>query len=596
MLGLRKPRLGVPWAIVVLTACVVAIAAALFVVGVRPLSGAPTALTLPWVFWVATFLVAETLVVNVQWQREAHMFSMGDLVLAGGLLLATPRDLVVAQVVACAVLLVVQRRQRGVKLVFNLAVCALNASLATTVFAALAGTTGTWDWLAALLAVPLSTAVGDLFIVAAIAISEGRAELAPFVEMFTLSVPFSLGSAALGVVMARSAVSDPASLALLTVPTLLIVASYRAYTGAREQRENLRVLHEVTSLLHTSGDSEEALGHFLDSVRSAFRAEMAELVLLGPADREGATVSRSREGAEAVVMAPLDDHEGHRRLVHLATASGALTSRTGTGPVQHLARYISGRGMKDAMVAALRTEDRVHGLLLVGGRFGDSTTFSSSDLALLDTFARHVATTLERGRLEENLRQVTDLKEQLRHQALHDPLTGLPNRTLILDRVRQAVDSARRTAIWPAVLYLDLDGFKQVNDTFGHEAGDVLLRTVADRLRSCLRPGDTAARMGGDEFVVLLDGPIDRVDVVGVVDRIRAQLDLPVVLAGDVVTTVGASIGVALGGETVADADALVRQADSAMYTAKRAPDVRFLVHEPAQDVQVARTGPAAAN
>ena len=387
----------------------------------------------------------------------------------------------------------------------------------------------------------------DLCIFAVISLSEGRAHLAPLLEMLALSLPFTLGSAAVGLVLARSAASDPAALALLALPTFLIIAAYRAYTGAREQQENLRLLHEVTSLLHASGDTQEALGDFLDSVRSAFRAGMAELVLLGPAGREGATVSRSQEGVEAVVMAPLDDPEDHHRLLRLATASGALTTRTGTGRGQHLDAYAAGRGLKDAMAAALRTDDRVHGLLLVGGRLGDVTTFSSSDLALLDTFARHVATSLERGRLEENLRQVTDLKEQLRHQALHDPLTGLPNRTLFLDRVRHAVDTAGRTRVWPAVLYLDLDGFKPVNDTFGHEAGDVLLRTVADRLRGCLRPADTAARLGGDEFVVLLNGPIDRFGVDRVIERIRTQLDVPVLLGEGVVTTVGASIGVAIG-------------------------------------------------
>jgi diguanylate cyclase (GGDEF)-like protein len=232
----------------------------------------------------------------------------------------------------------------------------------------------------------------------------------------------------------------------------------------------------------------------------------------------------------------------------------------------------------------------VHGLLVVGGRLGEVTTFSSNDLALLDTFARHVATSLERGRLEENLRQVTDLKEQLRHQALHDPLTALPNRTLFLDRVRHAVDTAGRTRVWPAVLYLDLDGFKPVNDNFGHEAGDVLLRTVADRLRGCLRPADTAARMGGDEFVILLNGPVDRLGVARVVERIRAQLDVPVLLGEGVVTTVGASIGVALGDEDVADADTLVRNADIAMYAAKRTGGHDFLLYEPGMgDVSVTR-------
>ena len=99
--------------------------------------------------------------------------------------------------------------------------------------------------------------------------------------MLGFSLPFTVGAGRVGLVVARSAVSDPAALALLALPTLLIIAAYRAYTGAREQQENLRLLHEVTSLLH-GGDAEEALGDFLASVRSAFRAELAELVLLGP--------------------------------------------------------------------------------------------------------------------------------------------------------------------------------------------------------------------------------------------------------------------------------------------------------------------------
>ncbi|UOY03503.1 putative bifunctional diguanylate cyclase/phosphodiesterase [Blastococcus sp. PRF04-17] len=580
--GARTFRVGPAQRIMLLTATVAAAAVALFVLVVRPLPEAATAVALPWFLWAAAFALCEALVVHVQWQREAHSFSVGDLVLGAGLILAAPQDLVIAQVVGAGATLLLHRRQRGIKLAFNVALYGVGGSLATGVFALLSGPAfGTWDWLAALLAILVSTVVADLCIFAVISLSEGRPTLAPLLEMLALSLPFTLGSAAVGLVLARSAATDPAALALLALPSVLIVAAYRAYTGAREQQENLRLLHEVTSLLHSSGDSQEALGDFLHSVRSAFRAELAELVLLGPAGRDGATVSRSREGEEAVVMAPLEDAQDQHRLLRLASASGTLATRTGTGRGQPLGEYAAGRGLKDAMAAALRTDDRVHGLLLVGGRLGDVTTFSSSDLALLDTFARHVATSLERGRLEENLRQVTDLKEQLRHQALHDPLTGLPNRTLFLDRVRHAVDTAGRTRVWPAVLYLDLDGFKPVNDTFGHEAGDVLLRTVADRLRGCLRPADTAARLGGDEFVVLLNGPIDRFGVARVVDRIRAQLDVPILLGDGVVTTVGASIGVGIGDAGVPDADTLVRHADIAMYAAKRSLGQDFLIYEP---------------
>jgi diguanylate cyclase (GGDEF)-like protein len=575
-------RLTVPQRIMLLTGVLAAIAVALFVIVVRPLPGAPTAVALPWVVWAVAFAVSEAFPVHVQVKRDAHTFSVSDLVMAAGLVLTTPGDLVVGQVVGVAAALALHRRQRGLKLAFNTALFALTGSVATAVYSFLcAPLTPGWFWAAALVAVVGATLVGNACIFAVMSLSEGRVDPGNFLAMCTLTVPAALASGAIGLLVARTASSDPAALALLALPTILIIAAYRAYTGAREQQENLRLLHEVTSLLH-AGDTQEALGDFLDSVRSAFRAEMAELVLLGPAGRDGATVSRSREGDEPVVMAPLDNPEDHHRLLRLATSSGALTTRTGTGPGAQLDSYAAERGLKDAVAAALRTEDRVHGLLLVGGRIGDVTTFTSRDLALLDTFARHVATSLERGRLEENLRQVTDLKEQLRHQALHDPLTGLPNRTLFLDRVRHAVDTAGRSGIHPAVLYLDLDGFKPVNDTFGHEAGDVLLRTVADRLRGCLRPADTAARLGGDEFVVLLNGPIDRFGVARVVERIRAQLDVPIVLGDDVVATVGASIGVALGDEIEApDADTIVRNADIAMYAAKRGLGNDFIVYEP---------------
>src|SRR3954453_19469943 len=567
--------------IMLLTATVAVAAVALFVIVVRSLPAAPTALNLPWVLWGAAFAAGEVLVVHWQWKRDAHSFSMGDLVLAVGLFLATPVQLVTAMALGAGAALLLHRRQTGVKLVFNMAEYALGSSVALIVFHGLSGVLGTeLNWLAALVAILAATLTADAAIFGIMIILEGRADVRQLVELLGLSVPFALGSAGMGLVVARTVVNDPAALALLALPTILIVVAYRAYTGAKEQQDNLRLLHEVTSLLH-AGDTQEALGDFLDSVRSAFRAEMAELVLLGPAGREGATVSRSREGAEAIIMGPLDDPEDHHRLLRLATASGALTTRTGTARGQHLDVYATGRGLKDAMASALRTDDRVHGLLLVGGRLGDVTTFSSSDLALLDTFARHVATSLERGRLEENLRQVTDLKEQLRHQALHDPLTGLPNRTLFLDRARHAVDAAARPRISPAILYIDLDGFKPVNDTFGHEAGDSLLRTVADRLRGCLRPADTAARLGGDEFVVLLNGPIDRFGVARVVERIRSQLDVPVALGDGVITTVGASIGIAPGGIDTSDADSLVRNADIAMYAAKRALGNEFVVYEP---------------
>ena len=568
--GLRRFSLGVSQRIALLTAAVAAAAVTLFVVVVEPLSAAPTALNLPWVLWAAAFAVSEVLIVHVQWKRESHTFSLSDLVLAAGLALAVPVQLVLAQVVGTAVVLIVYRRQRGLKLAFNTAQFALTSCMAVLAYSSVVAALGQdWAFVGQLLGIAVATLTASAAIFAVMTLSTGHADIEPLMGMLGFSLPFTVGAGAVGVVIARTSAHDPAALLLMMIPTMLIIAAYRAYTRAREQQENLKLLHEVTSLLH-GGDVEAALGDFLTSTRTAFHAELAELVLVGGANSGGMTVSRSEEGASPVVMSAAEDDLERQRLLHLATAEGSLIARAGAGRGGLLDSYAADRELKDAMVAALRTEDRVHGVLLVAGRMGAGTTFNGSDLALLETFGRHVATSLERGRLEETLRQVTDLKEQLRHQTLHDALTGLPNRTLFLDRARQSVEAAARTQAWPAVLYLDLDGFKPVNDEYGHDVGDAVLRTIATRLRGCLRPADTAARLGGDEFAVLLGGPIDAQGISRVVDRIRAQFDVPVDLGEGHVAKIGASIGVAVGGQDTENADRLIRQSDIAMYAAKR--------------------------
>ncbi|TFV63011.1 EAL domain-containing protein [Geodermatophilus sp. DF01-2] len=567
--GIRRSRMGSIQRIWALTATVAAAAVALFVVVVQALPAPATTVALPWLVWVVAFALSEVVVVHVPFQREAHTFSLGDVLLAAGLLLLAPADLVLAQVVGAGVALLLYRRQRGVKLAFNAAVLLLGSTLAVIVFVALTGGqagSNPWHWLAALVAVLVLTVTSDVCIFAVISLSEGRADWRRLPGMLTLSLPFSLGAGAVGLVVERMAIDDPAALGLLAVPTALVFAAYRAYTRAREQQDNLRLLHETTSLLYT-GDADTALGQFLTSVRGAFSAGVAELVLLG--EDGAATMSRSRDGQEPVALTPLEQPQGATRLVDCAIATGTFTTRTGAARGQALDRYAADRGLKDAMVSVLRTDDRTHGLLLVGDRLGDVATFSRNDLTLLETFARHVATSLERGRLEHDLRQVTELKEKLRHQAMHDALTGLPNRTLFLDRTEHALNLAGRNGLWPAVLYIDLDGFKPVNDTYGHEAGDVLLRAFAERLHGCLRAADTAARLGGDEFAVLLHGPIDEAGVRQVLARIRTLLDLPIDLGAGRVATVGASIGVAIADPST-DVDTLIRHADVAMYAAKR--------------------------
>ncbi|GGL94915.1 hypothetical protein GCM10010840_36200 [Deinococcus aerolatus] len=159
-------------------------------------------------------------------------------------------------------------------------------------------------------------------------------------------------------------------------------------------------------------------------------------------------------------------------------------------------------------------------------------------------------------------------RAHLAHQAHHDALTSLPNRVLFSDRLGQAVTAAARYNRKLAVLYLDLDGFKQINDTCGHEAGDEVLRVTARRLQEATRPSDTVARLGGDEFIVLLTEVGEVFDVASVARRILDSVSKDIVLDAQTVR-VTTSIGIALYPETALDAAPLHKQADAAMYRAK---------------------------
>ncbi|MDP5183031.1 EAL domain-containing protein [Blastococcus sp. BMG 814] len=176
-------------------------------------------------------------------------------------------------------------------------------------------------------------------------------------------------------------------------------------------------------------------------------------------------------------------------------------------------------------------------------------------------------------------------EQTLAHQAFHDALTGLANRTLFTERVEQALRHNARHGGTAAVLYLDLDGFKAVNDSLGHQAGDVLLRRVADRLAATVREGDTLARLGGDEFALLLEETAGLEEALAAGQRVLTALARPVLVERQPVSVSG-SIGIALA-DAGATSDSLVRDADIAMYAAKTGGRARVVVFDPAMRAAV---------
>jgi len=184
------------------------------------------------------------------------------------------------------------------------------------------------------------------------------------------------------------------------------------------------------------------------------------------------------------------------------------------------------------------------------------------------------ATWNERGRAVRLVGSILDIsdrklkEEEIHRLALHDPLTGLPNRRLLEDRLEKALDTARRNGTQVSVMLLDLDRFKKVNDEYGHEAGDMVLRAAAERLSACVRGADTVARTGGDEFVVLMEAQRQPSDAVSLAEKMLACLSEPL-NAGDYCFTISASIGIAVYPLDSEQPAQLIRMADKAMYGVK---------------------------
>jgi diguanylate cyclase (GGDEF)-like protein len=212
-------------------------------------------------------------------------------------------------------------------------------------------------------------------------------------------------------------------------------------------------------------------------------------------------------------------------------------------------------GMRSAAIVLIKGNGEPYGILGAGSR--SPNAFDADDVNFLQSLANVLANAIERRGAEE----------QTRHEALHDPLTGLPNRSLFLDRLEHALAQAERSEESVAVLFLDLDQFKLVNDSLGHAAGDELLAAVAPRIESALRPGDTVARFGGDEFAILVEDVESERDAIRVAERIAEALTRPFVLR-DREHFASASIGISIaaGGE---EPEAPIRDADAALYRAK---------------------------
>jgi diguanylate cyclase (GGDEF)-like protein/PAS domain S-box-containing protein len=577
------------------------------------------------VWLVLAFLIALTAVrlvpLHLTHAGNSEALHLDEAFFIPMVLLLSPLQMLGAVVVALLIGSAATRRG-GIKLLFNVGTvtATTGAGIAT---AHLLGAAGRWQGYAAAFAGGLVCCVAAaLAVVTVISVASGTRFGVLLRDGALLRVSVWLGSLAVGTLVAVVAQGHPQALALTIVPVALLHIGYAGIIRQRRERTQADALYEAAHRIHSTVTSAVVRSELLTAAQELLFAGSARIAPLDEEPLQGvlrvplddASVLEVAERATGGAWSPGD----RTRLQALAAvASGALANAVLYEQLHAITRSL-GEG-----VLALDDHGRITfanpaAETLLGWRHGELVGLEIA--AAVDPDGRdgerwvhlprlraghtlrldeHVVTRRDGTPVDVSLtaspvlhedavvgvvvvfrdvRERKALERRLVHQAFHDPLTGLPNRALFLDRLEHAQARGLRSGGAQAVLFIDVDRFKVINDSLGHRVGDQVLQTIASRIVGTLRPSDTVARFGGDEFTVLLEQVDDPSDAAQAAERILRALQVPMVAGGrEVVVTVSIGIAAAHAGKASSD---LLAAADIAMYQAKSRGKNRYVVAE----------------
>ena len=505
----------------------------------------------PAVLLLALFAAAESSQIHLEFHRATYSVSLSELPLVIGLFTLPPLWLLGVRLLAAA-LVIVARHTAPIKAAFNLGLFTAEVGAAALLFHAFSPGDGQQprDWAVTYLVTLLTgTSAGAVVIVAMGFVQDRPRPLVLARVLLAVALAATMNTT-LGL-LTLIVLTRPAAGALLAVVLALVMVVYRAYGTLVRQHADLGQLFAFTQTVGAAKSSDDIVTRLLHEARELLQAEQAALRPLPPQSAVGQTPARQ------LLIGPL------------------VIARSTRDPI--LRSWLAQAGLRDALLVPLHDESGPVAVLQVGDRMGAMSTFTETDLQLMQTLAAHAEVSWHNGRL----------LEQAQYDAHHDGLTDLANRGLFLLRLRERIDACRdhgRTAdgslppggTEAAVLLLDVDQLKDVNDTLGHHVGDLLLREAAGRLQAHLAPEDTVARLGGDEFAVLLTRCVGAHEAGEVADWLHAVLSGPYEVAGTSIE-VGVSIGIALVPGDGEDPEAVLQHAASAMYAAQGS--ARGVVH-----------------
>ncbi len=485
--------------------------------------------------YIGLVVAGELFIVSVRFGSNKMSFGWGEAALVLGLTALPPPWVVICAAVPVT-MIHIGRRQSLSKVLLNGAACTLGAALAAWAGSAIAGTLRTGAPLAlttpravtaAVVAALVFSVTTNLAVSAAIAFSQGLTVRSLVLAGIAQQLVVVTGN--VGVAFAIDALRRWDWHVLFGVPPILYAlhSAYRHRLAAQSERTTWEQLALATGTL-VRLDEQEVASSAINSAMQLFRADAVEVLASRP--------------------------DGSR--VALGGEAGSMERRHGD---QQVPEPVSG------MVLSTPLQD---GPSVIGELrlcFRSPVRLTDRERATLNTFAAALSASLNNARLHDITRELAHLKA---YEAAHDSLTGLFNRGLLFERGEEALAAVADGGHVVALLLLDLDHFKEINDTLGHQAGDQLLQAVADRLGASIRRGDTAARLGGDEFALLLTGLRDPEAAVGVAADMLRSFNAPVVVDGLRLPVEG-SIGVACAPNDATTMSELLRCADVAMYQAK---------------------------
>jgi diguanylate cyclase (GGDEF)-like protein len=500
------------------------------------------------------FLVAELCLLHVEVRREAYSITLAGVPLVLGLLLCDPRQLVLARLVGSAAAFAAQRCS-PIKAGYNLAAYAFETAVDVLLLHALAGSSPDLTVSVALLGylvVVLVDQVMSGLVTSIIGWHQGRLTAGQRAEVHVPALICSALATTLAYGLLLLASHGAVGAFVVSIFTGATALVYRAFQTLHRRHQALSSLHAFVGLNDGDAPLVELSGRMLEQVRALMRAARAELALTDPDDPLQLVVE--------------EDGLPRRTDPHPMRRAQDLTGGRSAEPAGGSRPWTFRKAKRQAISVLLPgPSDTSLGTLTVVDRLGDTGAFTGEDETLLQTLAGHLAVAVSSSRR----------RDQLRYDASHDALTDLGNRALLSEAMwTQLPVGPGREAV---VIVLDLDRFKEVNDTLGHHVGDALLIEVAQRLRRELPADATIARLGGDEFAALIPDlagmavdpgartAMERAEAVA--NRLTAALALPFELTEATLTT-RASVGVTLASPESTPSD-LLRRADIAMYAAK---------------------------